>query len=84
MRQQVQDIAHETSAAGVTALASKEITEDISELFGTAEIIGIAVAALVLILMLGTLIAAGLPLLMAVIGVGVAWASPSPCPERST
>ncbi|HJW00729.1 MAG TPA: MMPL family transporter [Arthrobacter sp.] len=71
VRQQVQDIAHETSAAGVTALASKEITEDISELFGTAEIIGVAVAALVLILMLGTLIAAGLPLLMAIIGVGV-------------
>lgn len=71
VRQQVQDIAHETSSAGVTALASKEITEDISELFGTAEIIGIAVAALVLILMLGTLIAAGLPLLMAIIGVGV-------------
>jgi RND superfamily putative drug exporter len=71
VRQQVQDIAHETSAAGVTALASKEITEDISELFGTAEIIGVGVAALVLILMLGTLIAAGLPLLMAVIGVGV-------------
>jgi RND superfamily putative drug exporter len=71
VRQQVQDIAHETSAAGVTALASKEITEDISELFGTAEIIGVAVAALVLVLMLGTLIAAGLPLLMAVIGVGV-------------
>lgn len=71
VRQQVQDIAHETSTAGVTALASKEITEDISELFGAAEVIGIAVAALVLILMLGTLVAAGLPLLMAVIGVGV-------------
>jgi putative drug exporter of the RND superfamily len=71
VRQQVQDIAHETSAAGVTAYASKEITEDISELFGAAEVIGIAVAALVLIIMLGTLIAAGLPLLMAVIGVGV-------------
>ncbi|TPV51478.1 RND transporter [Pseudarthrobacter phenanthrenivorans] len=72
VRQQVQDIAHETSsAAGVTAYASKEITEDISELFGAAEIIGIAVAALVLIIMLGTLIAAGLPLLMAIVGVGV-------------
>ena len=71
VRQQVQDIAHGTSAAGVTALASKEITEDISELFGAAEIIGVAVAALVLILMLGTLIAAGLPLLMAIVGVGV-------------
>lgn len=71
VRKQVQEIAHQTSSAGVTALASKEITEDISALFGTAEIVGIAVAALVLILMLGTLIAAGLPLLMAIIGVGV-------------
>ncbi len=55
----------------MTALPSKEISEDISELFGTAEIIGIAVAALVLIIMLGTLIAAGLPLLMALVGVAV-------------
>ncbi|MEO5317148.1 MMPL family transporter [Arthrobacter sp. CC3] len=71
VRQQVQDIVKEVSAANVTALPSKEISEDISELFGTAEIIGIAVAALVLVLMLGTLIAAGLPLLMAVVGVAV-------------
>ncbi|MFJ6076849.1 MMPL family transporter [Pseudarthrobacter sp. NPDC092419] len=71
LRQQVQDIVHGTSSAGVTALASKEITEDISALFGTAEIVGIGVAALVLVIMLGTLVAAGLPLLMAVIGVGI-------------
>lgn len=71
VRQQVQDIVGEVSAADVTALPSKEISEDISELFGTAEIIGIAVAALVLIIMLGTLIAAGLPLLMALVGVAV-------------
>ena len=70
-RQQVQDIARETSSAGVTALASKDITEDISELFGISEILGIAIASLVLIVMLGTLIAAGLPLLMAVVGVAV-------------
>ncbi|MEE2569334.1 MMPL family transporter [Pseudarthrobacter sp. J64] len=71
VRGEVQDIAHSVSSAGVTAYASKEITEDISELFGTAEIIGIAIAALVLIIMLGTLIAAGLPLLMAIVGVAV-------------
>ncbi|QCO97562.1 MMPL family transporter [Arthrobacter sp. 24S4-2] len=71
VRQQVQDIAQEVSPAGVTALASKEITEDVSELFGISEILGIAIAALVLIIMLGTLIAAGLPLLMAVVGVAV-------------
>ncbi|MEC5190422.1 MULTISPECIES: MMPL family transporter [unclassified Arthrobacter] len=71
VREEVQDIVKEVSAANVTALPSKEISEDISELFGTAEIIGIAVAALVLIIMLGTLIAAGLPLLMAIVGVAV-------------
>ncbi len=66
VRQEVQDIVKEVSAANVTALPSKEISEDISEIFGTAEVIGIAVAALVLMVMLGTLIAAGLPLLMAI------------------
>ncbi|XTR51901.1 MMPL family transporter [Pseudarthrobacter sp. So.54] len=71
VREEVQNIVKEVSAANVTALPSKEISEDISELFGTAEIIGIAVAALVLIIMLGTLIAAGLPLLMAIVGVAV-------------
>jgi RND superfamily putative drug exporter len=71
VRQEVQDIVKEVSAANVTALPSKEISEDISELFGTAEILGIAVAALVLIIMLGTLVAAGLPLLMAIVGVAV-------------
>ena len=70
-RQEVQDISHEVSSAGVTAWASKEITEDVSQLFGVAEIVGIAVAALALIVMLGTLIAAGLPLLMALVGVAV-------------
>ncbi|WP_427133127.1 MMPL family transporter [Pseudarthrobacter sp. S9] len=71
VRRQVQDIAQEVSSTGVTALASKEITEDVSELFGISEILGIAIAALVLIFMLGTLIAAGLPLLMALVGVAV-------------
>ncbi|MEO3939564.1 MMPL family transporter [Paenarthrobacter nicotinovorans] len=71
VREQVQEIVHGVSSAGVTAYASKEITEDVSEIFGIAEIVGVAVAAMVLILMLGTLIAAGLPLLMALIGVAV-------------
>lgn len=71
VRQQVQDLVHGVSSAGVTALASKEITEDVSQLFGVSEIIGIAVAAIALIVMLGTLVAAGLPLLMAIIGVAV-------------
>ncbi|MCW2132012.1 MMPL family transporter [Arthrobacter sp. VKM Ac-2550] len=70
-RDQVQQISEAGLVPGLQAEYSKDIVEDISQLFGAAEIIGIAVAAAVLILMLGTLIAAGLPLLMAVIGVGV-------------
>ncbi|MDN5381817.1 MMPL family transporter [Streptomyces sp. LB8] len=38
---------------------------------GTAEIVGIAIAAVVLVITLGSLIAAGLPLLTAIIGVGI-------------
>ncbi|MFD5552398.1 MMPL family transporter [Streptomyces sp. NPDC127068] len=38
---------------------------------GTAEIIGIGIAAVVLVITLGSLVAAGLPLLTALIGVGI-------------
>jgi len=68
-RQEVQDTANRITDADVQVFFSKEIVEDVSSLFGPSEAIGVAVAAVVLILMLGTLVAAGLPLLMAVVGV---------------
>lgn len=71
VRQEVQVTVNEAAEAGVEIHFSKDITEDVSQIFGTAELIGVAVAALVLLLMLGTLVAAGLPLLMAIIGVAV-------------
>ncbi|EMY33194.1 MMPL family protein [Arthrobacter crystallopoietes BAB-32] len=70
-REAVQQMTEAALVGGLNAEYSKDIVEDISQLFGAAEIIGIAVAAAVLVIMLGTLIAAGLPLLMAVVGVGV-------------
>ncbi|GAA1876914.1 hypothetical protein GCM10009715_24590 [Paeniglutamicibacter psychrophenolicus] len=69
-RADIQSIAAGPEAAGVEVLFSKEILQDLSSIFGAAEIIGLAVAAAVLLVMLGTLVAAGLPLLMAVLGVG--------------
>ncbi|MFL4473493.1 MMPL family transporter [Paeniglutamicibacter sp. MACA_103] len=69
-RSDIQSIAAGPEAAGVEVLFSKEIIQDLSSIFGAAEIIGLAVAAAVLLIMLGTLVAAGLPLLMAVLGVG--------------
>ncbi|MER2137872.1 MAG: MMPL family transporter, partial [Arthrobacter sp.] len=68
-RQEVQDTANRITDSGVQVFYSKEIVEDVSSLFGPSEAVGVAVAAVVLILMLGTLVAAGLPLLMAIVGV---------------
>ena len=71
LREAVQEEAAGAESSGVTVDYSKEIVEDVSGIVGATEAIGLAVAAIVLILMLGTLVAAGLPLLMAIIGVGV-------------
>ena len=57
--------------ADLQAQYSVEITQDTSSLVGPGEIIGLALAGVVLILTLGSLIAAGLPLAGAVVGVGV-------------
>ena len=70
-RQLVQDKLNTLDSSGVTVSYSKEIVEDVSSLFGISEVVGIAVAAAVLLIMLGTFVAAGLPLLMAIVGVGV-------------
>lgn len=70
-RQLVQDRLNTLESSGVSVSYSKEIVEDVSELFGISEVVGIAVAAAVLLIMLGTFVAAGLPLLMAVVGVGI-------------
>lgn len=70
-REQIQEVAGAVESAGVDVEYSKEIIQDLSEVFGAAEIIGIAIAAIVLFVMLGTIVAAGLPLVVAVLGVAV-------------
>jgi len=56
---------------GVQVDYSTEIAGGVPEVFGVSEVIGLIVAAVVLIVMLGTLIGAGLPLLNALVGVGI-------------
>ncbi|SDD39329.1 MMPL family transporter [Glycomyces harbinensis] len=56
---------------GVQVDYSTEIAGGVPEVFGVGEAIGLVVAAVVLIVMLGTLIGAGLPILNALVGVGV-------------
>ncbi|WP_409484348.1 MMPL family transporter [Arsenicicoccus dermatophilus] len=71
-RRKVVAVKDQLAAAGVTAHFGKELTDDVSSIAGPGEILGIVIAGVVLLVMLGTLVAAGLPLLMALVGVAVA------------
>lgn len=55
----------------VSAEYSQELTRSLSEILGIGEVIGLGIAAIVLFVMLGTLIGAGLPVLSAIIGVAI-------------
>ncbi|MFF8968954.1 MMPL family transporter [Streptomyces sp. NPDC014995] len=61
--------------AGLTVEAGGSAMGESGGAGGTAEVIGIAIAAVVLLVTFGSLAAAGLPLLTAVIGVGVSMAT---------
>lgn len=56
---------------GVTVDFSQEFNMDVPQIGGLGEVIGVAVAAVVLLIMIGTLVGAGLPLLNALVGVGI-------------
>jgi len=63
------DAAKAVEKAGVNALPSDSLMS--KPAIGSTEAIGIAVAAVVLFMTLGSVVAAGLPLLTALVGVGV-------------
>ena len=69
-RQQVVDLAKPLADTGVNAYFGSEITQA-QKVVGPGEVIGLVTAAVVLLLMLGSLVAAGLPLLSSLLGVGV-------------
>ncbi|KUM71976.1 MMPL family transporter [Streptomyces curacoi] len=69
-REALQDAAQDARDAGLTVEVGGDALQATPET-GTTEIIGIAVAAVVLVITFGSLIAAGLPLLTALIGVGI-------------
>ncbi|WP_125778145.1 MMPL family transporter [Antribacter gilvus] len=61
----------EGAVEGVTADPSADLVRDVSSLLGPGEAVGVVIAGLVLLVMLGTFVAAGLPILAALVGVGV-------------
>ena len=56
---------------GVDVYFSSSIAQTVPEIIGVGEIVGFVIAGIVLLIMLGTFAAAGLPLLNALVGVGV-------------
>ncbi|BDZ41929.1 hypothetical protein GCM10025865_12280 [Paraoerskovia sediminicola] len=56
---------------GVSVDFGSDIAQEVPELIGPGEVIGLVVAAIVLVIMLGTFIGAGLPLVTALVGVGI-------------
>ncbi|CAL9445531.1 Membrane protein YdfJ [Streptomyces sp. enrichment culture] len=66
----LQDTARQARDAGLTVEIGGDALSAMPET-GTTEIIGIMVAAVVLVVTFGSLLAAGLPLLTALIGVGI-------------
>ncbi|MFE6172700.1 MMPL family transporter [Streptomyces sp. NPDC056464] len=69
-REALEDAAQDARDAGLTVEVGGDALQTTPET-GATEIIGIGVAAVVLVITFGSLIAAGLPLLTALIGVGI-------------
>ncbi|MFE4578161.1 MMPL family transporter [Streptomyces chartreusis] len=69
-REALEDAAQDARDAGLTVEVGGDALQTTPET-GATEVIGIAVAAVVLVITFGSLIAAGLPLLTALIGVGI-------------
>ncbi|MGO4784712.1 MMPL family transporter [Cryobacterium sp. W22_MBD10_FK3] len=70
-KEAVVETMNDSEIDGVTAEVSNDIAASIPEILGPGEVGGVIIAAIVLFVMLGTLIGAGLPLLNALVGVGV-------------
>nr|WP_062340090.1 MMPL family transporter [Herbidospora sakaeratensis] len=57
--------------AGFTVAFGGEVPENVSAPSGTAEVVGVVAALVILVAGLGSLVAAGLPILVALMGLGV-------------
>ena len=69
-RDALQDVIDQAKKTGLTVEVGGDALQAMPET-GATEVIGIAIAAVVLVITFGSLLAAGLPLLTALIGVGI-------------
>ena len=71
VRQDVVNTLTRADIDDVEVLPSQEISQTLPQVLGLAEVLGLVVAGVVLVIMLGTFITAGLPIINALVGVGV-------------
>ncbi|MFJ2199235.1 MMPL family transporter [Streptomyces violaceusniger] len=72
---QLERAIHTAQESGLTVEAGGNAMDQGGGPGGVAEVVGVAIAAVVLLVTFGSLVAAGLPLLTALIGVGVSMAT---------
>src|SRR5699024_10514870 len=68
----VMELFQDNPIDGLQVNFSTEIATGMPQIAGAGELVGVVVAAIVLLIMLGSLVAAGLPILNALFGVAVA------------
>ena len=71
IKKAVVDSLKQASLPGINIEFSQDLLRSVSDILGTGEIVGLGIAAVVLFIMLGTFIGAGMPVILAVIGVGI-------------
>jgi RND superfamily putative drug exporter len=70
-KQAVVDFFDGNEVDGVSVDYSTEIAQGVPEVFGVGEAVGLVIACVVLLVMLSTVIAAALPIVTAIVGVGI-------------
>ncbi|WP_278314414.1 MMPL family transporter [Lolliginicoccus levis] len=71
LREDLNEAADPARDAGLDVLVAGSVMQDVEPPGGTAELVGLAIAAVVLVITFGSLIAAGMPLVAAIVGVGI-------------
>ena len=72
VKAEIEDLVADAGIDGVAVHPSQDIAQTVPSILGPGEIAGVVIAAIVLFVMLGTVLGAALPLVTALLGVGVA------------
>ncbi len=72
VKTEIEDLVAGADIDGVDVHPSQDIAQTVPSILGPGEIAGVVVAAIVLFVMLGTVLGGALPLVTALLGVGVA------------